>query len=484
MMMFVATVLLLTAPCMASYYEYEADERAELLWIPDELELVRGIVVWGNGAGGDDRAAAERPSLQGFAQLNDFALLATARWERFEGDEIELWEAHLQALAELSGHPELVHAPWAPLGFSNGGQMSYGLNAVRPEKVIGMVANKGGFYNDHEPPEAALLTPGLLIAGEEDEDYRRQAIRTIFEDNRARGARWAWVEQQAAAHEDLAERIMLPFMDRCVQLRYPADQSPSAHAGVSLRSLEEESGWLADVESWEEPLAQISAWKDYPGERDQASWLLGEDEAWHYRAFATRADWLELGPGGAVTGRPLHILRPAFDAFMHDEPCQDLCTISVELDTSEQADFLWLGVYTGSELLAELVGKKQPQDNVKLEVDLPGGGVWGLSALAHCADGVTRTSGLRHVVVLGERPPEPQDEADSGLDTGVDGGQDSGAEAGEDEALSIAPGGGCGCRAKGGSGLLVLLPALWLAGGRRRPLRPADPRSCSPACSG
>ncbi len=433
-----------------------------LLWIPDDLETVRGLLIWGNGAGGDDRRAAERPMLRGFCELNGFALIATAWWSNLSGGEINIWEGHLEALAEQSGHPEIVHAPWAALGFSNGGQMAYGFNALRPEKVIGFVANKGGYYNDTSPSAEAIATPGLLIAGEEDEDYRRQALQGLFEDNRTDGAHWAWVEQQGIDHRDDDERLMLPFLDRCVQLRYPADQAPTAAAGVELLPLDESSGWLADPASWSEPLTSIAAWDDYAGEPASAAWLPDEASAWHYRAFATRAGWLDISDQGWTADRPLHIVEPAFDAHFHSDACEHPCSLAVSIDTSEHPDFAWLGVYADTTLVGELSGGAEPQDSVSLDVELPGGGVWGISALVEDADGILRTTGLRHHVVLGPRP-----EGEDPVDTGDSGGPDDSEPPADDSGVA-APGGGCGC---GGGGMVgVWLGLLGLGLARRRGL--------------
>ena len=96
------------------------------------------------------------PWLRQFAELHDFALIGTSFWGNLSGMEINIWDSHLQALASASEHPELVHAPWAPMGFSNGGQMSYGFNALRPEKTIAFIANKGCCYNTTSP---SLVSP-------------------------------------------------------------------------------------------------------------------------------------------------------------------------------------------------------------------------------------------------------------------------------------------------------------------------------------
>ena len=101
--------------------------------IPESVEVVRGILINGNGAGGDATGSATNPEFVAFAESIGFAVLATGYWYYFplEDDaELLLFEEMLQELADISEHPELVHAPWLPMGHSNGGQMSYGMDSM------------------------------------------------------------------------------------------------------------------------------------------------------------------------------------------------------------------------------------------------------------------------------------------------------------------------------------------------------------------
>src|SRR3954453_19114831 len=167
----------------AQFYQYNTDVRGTLLWVPPGVQTVKGIVIWGNGAGADERSAASAPWLQQFAQLHGFALIGTSMWGKLVGSEINTWDQHIAALALQSGHAELKNAPYAPIGFSNGGQMSYGFNALRPEKTIAFITNKGCCYNNTLPSTSALNTPGILIAGELDTDTRRNSIHSLFDNN-------------------------------------------------------------------------------------------------------------------------------------------------------------------------------------------------------------------------------------------------------------------------------------------------------------
>ena len=169
----------------AQVYDYATDIRGTRMWVPPGTPTIKGIVVYGNGAGADYRDAVYAPWLQQFAQVHEFALIGTSMWGNLSGSEINTWDVHVAGLAAASGHSELNNAPLAPMGFSNGGQMSYGFNALRPEKTIAFITNKGCCYNNLLPSTAALKTPGILIAGEFDTPTRRDNIRNLFQTNRA-----------------------------------------------------------------------------------------------------------------------------------------------------------------------------------------------------------------------------------------------------------------------------------------------------------
>ncbi|MEO0797127.1 MAG: hypothetical protein AAFX93_18390 [Verrucomicrobiota bacterium] len=278
---------------MASHgviYDWTDGTRKLRLNIPDSVTAVRGILINGNGAGGDSTGSATSAHLVAIAESIDFAVLATGRWSRFAYTsdwEIEYFESQIAQFAIDSGHPELVHAPWLPTGHSNGGQMSYGMNAKRPHKVIAFITSKGCCYNTFFPDEAALATPGMLIAGELDSQVRRDNIKALFDNNRPRGALWAWTVEQATGHENgNGDDLKLSFLLECYRLRYPMDQSP-VDGPVTLKRLNEYDGWLVDQDSWTDGVTQIQRQMDYDGDTRTLGWVPNERIARIYQAFSS-----------------------------------------------------------------------------------------------------------------------------------------------------------------------------------------------------
>ena len=386
-----ALLFSLRAAAQGAIFNYTSDSRATRLWIPPDLDTVRGILIYGNGAGGDSRNEVNQPWNQAFAQTHGFAMIATSMWGNLSGSEINIWDSHLANLATLSSHPELVNAPWAPIGFSNGGQMSYGFNALRPEKTIAFITNKGCCYNILEPSAAALKTPGILIAGELDTAVRRTNIKGLFDTNRPRGAMWSWVEQQGEAHSGRADALILPFMAEAIRLRYPAGQLPTAASGVTLNPVSESSGWLADQSTWKSGLTQVAAYDDYPGARQAAGWLLNENVASVYRAFSTYNRDAKLSfdmrvereAWGGETGEPL----------------------TLKLNLAAAADWTELTLYNYAQPLLGLTPATSPGSLLTLSVPIPRAGGYAFSALITHADGSISTTNALAYYAVGV--PEP-----------------------------------------------------------------------------
>jgi dienelactone hydrolase len=402
-LMSIVWTIALAASCevqaQEEFFDHTTGFRGTRMWVPPGLAAVNGIVIYGNGAGADMRRAAEAPWLQQFAELHDFALIGTSLWGNLSGTEINVWDQHLQALATASGHPELVHAPWAPMGFSNGGQMSYGFNALRPDKTIAFITNKGCCYNNLTPPAASLKTPGILIAGELDTATRRNSIRGLFETNRPRGALWSWVEQEGMAHEGLADELVLPFMAEAIRLRYPEDQAPTATQGVALRTLNEVDGWLVDQSTWKSGLTQIASYDDYAGNKQSAGWLLNENVAYLYRAFSTYDRPANLEFSDPWTWEEAGYTPPALSLTEHTPT-----TLQLAIDVSAIPSWTKIELFNYSEPVLALTASTSLPTELEVNVPISGRGIFSFSALVTGADGQTlRTSNLLTYVAV----PEP-----------------------------------------------------------------------------
>lgn len=358
--------------------------------IPETVDPIRGILIFGNGANGDTTSMATNRELVAFAESYDFAVLGTGYWYNFsqpDDSEMLLFEDMLGEFADMSGHPELVNAPWLPMGHSNGGQMSYGFNAKRPSKVIAFITSKGAYYNIIAPQTESLLTPGILIAGEVDTQLRRDNIRTLFEINRPRGALWAWVEEQGTGHDEGDSRqLVLPFLAECVRLRYPADQSP-VDGPVQLKNLHESDGWLVDQTSWHDDLVGIYPYDDAPGDKRDFGWVPSEKIARDYQAFSSyRKASISAWTDGTLVEAPAALtygLRLAASGRRGD-------SLAV-------TEFYMNGVF---------IGESDPPEDMEpvISIETDTGGFHTFTAIVTYNSGVSRVTNPRRVFVVGPPP--------------------------------------------------------------------------------
>ncbi|HTT56674.1 MAG TPA: immunoglobulin domain-containing protein [Opitutaceae bacterium] len=291
----------------AAVYDFslgDAGNRSLRLNIPDSVPVVRGIIIYGNGANLDARDAATDPELVALATSLECAVMGTAYWGYFSTIdtpmELPAFKFGLQQLGRESGHPEIFNAPWLPSGMSNGGNMAYELNAQRPAKVIAFMTNKGGYYSHLRPAVEALATPGVLIAGERDDGGHHAVIQDLFTGNRLRGALWVAMEEEGVAHNTgNAREFFYPYLEAMFRARYPVGASPVAGL-VPLGALNPAEGWLTDPDSYRAGFADIAPYAVYPKDRSRAGWLPNRRLAYIFRAFASyhkATPTATIGPG-------------------------------------------------------------------------------------------------------------------------------------------------------------------------------------------
>jgi hypothetical protein len=101
-----------------------------------------------------------------------------------------------------------------------------------------------------------------------------------------------------------------------------------------------ESGWVADNTTWKSGLTTITPAKKFKGDVAKSSWLLNEDVAFIYRAYATY-------------DRPLKITSPSSDAAK-DDVLDAGSSVTITVDDSKFAGWTKLELYDGAKKVGEL----------------------------------------------------------------------------------------------------------------------------------
>ena len=369
-----------------SYRGYVHDTR---LWIPNDVTVIRGVIILGNGAVGDQRNRTEETDWQALARAHDFALMGTSLYicqsVNDVNAEVPMLLADLAWYATASGHPEVAHLPFVLAGWSGGGQMAYGINTKIPERVIAYIMNKGAYYVPGALSPAALKTPSIGVGGQYDLGVDRTGIIDRFKANRPSGGLCALAVEHNTGHsEGNVDGVFFTFFDHAIRARYPAGVTPLS-GPVTLLDLTESNGWLATEPTISSGLSgSVYPYAAYSGDKTTACWLMDADVANLYRGFAT------YNPAVTVTpvGGPLFL-----DSQMIE--------FRVSVDSAAFPEWTSADVYDGAFKLGT-VNKGGPMSVYAVR---PWGGR-GVTAIARDASGNERTSIPQPFVVNKNSAPE------------------------------------------------------------------------------
>ncbi|HEY3397616.1 MAG TPA: hypothetical protein VGM19_08160 [Armatimonadota bacterium] len=371
------------APVTRRYQSYDYQETAENMLkqvrvtIPEGLATVRGLLVVSNWSGGDSRDLYREAWYREFLFLHDFAFVGTQGFT----SHVESFQVMQHALAQIaqdSGHPELVNVPYVTTGFSAGGGFASRLLVEAPERVIACVpcGARLNFTRDPFTP-ARLGTPAVIISGELETGFPA-VVEPVLAEARPLGGLFGWMTVQGAGHARVGQEVLaMPLLDAAVRLRYPAD-GDVRQGPVTLLPLDPASGWVADNTTWKSGLTVIAPAAQFTGDVAKSSWLLNEDLAFIYRAYATY-------------DRPLTITSPQTN---RDQAWPPGSSVMIKVDDAKFAPWQKLEFYDGAQKLGEITSGP-PQFTA---TDLTPG-FHAFSVLGTNAQGTLRTSQPVLVVV-------------------------------------------------------------------------------------
>ncbi len=389
-----------------TFYDFRAANGIQQIkmWVPPTDETLRGVLFHGNPGGyGDTRDIPRDRRLQDYAVRHNFAIIGVTS---FPGGQVypRLAGVIVRAMedwAALGHHPEIAHLPFIARGSSNAGITAYSLACYVPERMICFTPNVGPRYNPGRPPEEALLVPALMHIGPTDRFFPDgvEQTRELFAAVRPEGARWAWDAEKDKGHEiGHIDPVDMKYYESAIRMRLPAG-ADAAEGPVTLRTIPEEDGWLADPTSWDSGLTHIAPWDEYEGDRAAAVWLPDADTAYLYRSLATYETPLalsirDMGPienphesGVMLRSVGGRVLEPG-------------SRVVVECDASAFPDWQRIEFYDGARLLGTVRRGEEPVIEFLVR---PEQVVCSLTALGYDEDGRVRASKPAYFIV---RDPE------------------------------------------------------------------------------
>src|SRR5690606_9519227 len=151
----------------------------------------------------------------------------------------------------------------------------------RPDRTIGLLLRVPVSVVDLTAADA-LAVPAVVMQAELDAVVDNAAVRSTFEQNRARGGLWSLALEPDLPHNvatGAGNQAVSQWINTALTRRLPAT------LGDPLIAIDAESGWLGNNTTLE-----IAAWANYTGDRTTASWLLSATVANTWKLLATGED--------------------------------------------------------------------------------------------------------------------------------------------------------------------------------------------------
>lgn len=390
-----------------AYYDFRDANGVQMvkLWIPPNVEAVKGVLISGHGGGGgDSRKFARDKNVQAFAKRLGFAV---AGLHNFPGNEIysggkygggaKAYFTALDLFAKMGFHPELINIPYAIYGSSNGGSTAYGFVNYAPEKALCFVSNVASPSYPEVPVNMALKVPGVFIIGKYDAltgysgyKFTNELMTTVL----PQGALWSWAVELKGHEDGYSFDVFVKLVEQAVKARYPKDANPKKEV-VKLKMLARDEGWLVDHESWNQGLVYINSYDKYSRDKSRAGWVINEDVAFVYRSMATHFNPLNLkivgvnktfnpntNPGTMFSlGGP--VLNPG------DE-------LHITCDIDSFTNYNRIDFFNGAHLIGTVKAGSKPSIKVRVDANES---VYCLTALATDKVGIQRTSDPFHFFV-------------------------------------------------------------------------------------
>jgi len=288
------------------------------LWIPEGVEVIKGIIVLsGHGSGQSVlvngvqsamlKAVARELHLATFMFLGD--PMQRGFWPK------SLLYERLKAFADKSSHPELQHAPLFLYGHSNGTGFSAVFPSTEGPRVWAWVSMRPGITFQVYQPGAAQV-PGLVIFGEDDPFLKRPsreenlAVVPLMRKNH--GALWNFAVEPKTGHGpgDNTWPFVFSFLRHTFNARVPAEADPR-QGPVKLNVLTPESGHLGqnwDVNQGGYQTLPTGRHSDFKGDKPTASWLVNAAYAADWQAFQRDG---KIDSKAAVQKTPEERAKPA-----------------------------------------------------------------------------------------------------------------------------------------------------------------------------
>lgn len=279
-----------------------ADSAVYNVFIPDNVDTVRGVFIHQHGCGMEGRgvSTAYDVQYQAFARKWGLAIVGPDlyyksgcyEWRDPESGSGPSLLTAFQKIGKAASHPELKDAPWLLWGHSGGGYWVLAMMKNYPQRIIAAFCYSPAFDPAWDYPDEALKIPVMIRhAGANDSNSPNgkcwETALNTFHKLRSAGGLASIAYTPYQNHNYSFVRYMaIPFYESVLAKRLPKAGRVSFDA---MSDIDKSKGWLGDT-----LLINTYKYMEYPERRRELSWLPDS---------ATAAKWKEYVITGTVIDR-------------------------------------------------------------------------------------------------------------------------------------------------------------------------------------
>lgn len=250
------------------------------LWLPEDRNNLRGIIILTHSRNSNGLGLALASEWQEYAISKKLGLLAVhfkgSAYTAASGGSGKALLTALEKITEKHTITEINKLPFLMRGYSAGGSFSYNFAEFRPKRVICYVNIRGSNGINVDSNSLIKDIPGLILVGEL-ESLRADNIRnSVLPERRNLNHLLGYAVEPNTAHYG-----NLRNSDALVRTFFSSAVAQRLSVGTNeLNTIIESTGWLGDNNT-----TTFFPFNNYPNAKHEASWLLDETFATHWKVF-------------------------------------------------------------------------------------------------------------------------------------------------------------------------------------------------------
>jgi hypothetical protein len=240
-------------PSGTEYILKSGDRNWKSLWVPDGVDIIRGIIMTGTHGDGDAwyrdswyhgvdtigiRTLCKRQKLAVMKYYGSFNIKTP------ESSTAYLLGPALDSLARMSGHPEIKYTNVFVTGHSAGGWDACAFSRYHPDRTLGIFP-VAGFWEVIVDSAASRAVPCLGVNQGSDYYFPGSGVNTLDDIQKGRQslAPWTWCFTDHVAHHCIEkQRFTVVWLEEIAKARIP--QSVPVDKYFQPLALVEQNGWL------------------------------------------------------------------------------------------------------------------------------------------------------------------------------------------------------------------------------------------------